>query len=63
MNGDVLLDRERIKELFDLRSNMVSFTGGDLTADPHPRWRELRESGPVPRIAKTAVSGTGVALM
>lgn len=44
---DVLLDRERIKELFDLRSSVVSFTGGDLTADPHPAWHRLRKSGPV----------------
>ena len=42
-----LLDRDRIKELFDLRSSMVTFTGGDLTDDPYPRWHELRESGPV----------------
>ena len=42
-----VLDRERIKELFDLRSSLMMFTGGDLTDDPHPRWSELRESGPV----------------
>jgi cytochrome P450 len=47
MSDAVLLDRSRIKELFDLRSSVVSFTGGDLTADPHPAWRDLRESGPV----------------
>jgi cytochrome P450 len=45
--SDGLLDRERIKELFDLRSSILMFTGGDLTEDPHPRWAELRESGPV----------------
>jgi cytochrome P450 len=44
---EVLLDRERIKELFDLRASMVSFTGGDLTEDPHDRWNELRATGPV----------------
>ncbi len=44
---DVVLDRERIKELFDLRSSIVSFTGGDLDEDPHPAWHELRASGPV----------------
>jgi cytochrome P450 len=42
-----LLDPERIKELFDLRSDIMAFTGGGLTEDPHPKWRELRESGPV----------------
>jgi cytochrome P450 len=45
--SEVLLDRARIKELFDLRASMVSFTGGDRTADPYPLWHELRESGPV----------------
>jgi cytochrome P450 len=45
--SDVVLDRERIKELFDLRSSIASFAGGDLEVDPHPTWRELRESGPV----------------
>ena len=47
MTDAVLLDRERIKELFDLRSSVVSFTGGDLSADPYPSWHALRESGPV----------------
>ncbi len=42
-----LLDRQRIKELFDLRSGIGSWNGGGLTADPHPRWHELRETGPV----------------
>ncbi|HKY13675.1 MAG TPA: cytochrome P450 [Microthrixaceae bacterium] len=46
-DGNALLDRERIKELFDLRTSVMVFTGGDLTDDPHPRWGELRESGPV----------------
>jgi len=44
---EALLDRGRIKELFDLRSSIVAWTGGDRTTDPHPAWRELRESGPV----------------
>ncbi len=42
-----LLDRDRIRELFDLRASIVSFTGGDRVADPYPKWHELRESGPV----------------
>jgi cytochrome P450 len=45
----VLLDRDRIKELFDLRASMVSWTGGDRTADPYPTWHGLRSSGPVHR--------------
>lgn len=44
---DQLLDRARIKELFDLRSSVVSFTGGERTEDPYPGWHELRASGPV----------------
>jgi cytochrome P450 len=39
------LDRERIRELFDLR--VAAWAGGDLTDDPHARWHELRETGPV----------------
>jgi cytochrome P450 len=42
-----VLDRARIKELFDLRAGVATWSGGDLTADPHPRWHELRASGPV----------------
>jgi cytochrome P450 len=41
------LDRERIRELFDLRKNSASFSGGGYTGDPHPRWHELRDSGPI----------------
>jgi cytochrome P450 len=42
-----LLDRERIRELFDLRNSIASWNGGELDTDPHPRWHELRETGPV----------------
>lgn len=41
------LDRDRIKELFDLRKSVADWNGGDLEIDPHPAWHELRESGPV----------------
>src|SRR5690242_81260 len=42
------LDRERIRELFDLRKTAIGLhNGGDFTGDMHPRWHELRESGPV----------------
>jgi cytochrome P450 len=41
------LDRERIRELFDLRSNLNAFTGGGYTDDPNPAWHRLREEGPV----------------
>jgi len=41
------LDRERIRELFDLRQHAGSFSGGDYTDDPYPAWDELRSSGPI----------------
>ncbi|HEY7070484.1 MAG TPA: cytochrome P450 [Acidimicrobiales bacterium] len=41
------LDRERIRELFDLRSSYNAFTGGTYTEDPNPRWHDLRAGGPV----------------
>ena len=43
---ETLLDRDRIRELFDLRKSIATWNGGDRTADPHPRWHELRETGP-----------------
>lgn len=41
------LDIERVRELFDLRGGSVAFSGGGFHENPHPRWHELRESGPV----------------
>ncbi len=41
------LDRERIRELFDLRHVAGAASGGDYAADPYPIWDELRASGPV----------------
>jgi cytochrome P450 len=46
-NPAPVLDRARIKELFDLRTSVASWSGGDLTVDPHPRWRALREASAV----------------
>jgi cytochrome P450 len=54
---ETLLDRARIKELFDLRASIAAWSGGDLTTDPHPRWHELRESGPVHAGTVHALSG------
>lgn len=42
-----MLDRDRIRELFDLRNSTADWNGGNLTDDPHPRWHELLASGPV----------------
>jgi cytochrome P450 len=41
------LDRDRIRELFDLRSSFNDYSGGSYGDDPYPRWHELREQGPV----------------
>jgi cytochrome P450 len=41
------LDPARIKELFDLRSNVYASRGGAFEEDPYPAFRRLRESGPV----------------
>jgi cytochrome P450 len=45
--SDLGLDRARIRELFDLRSNQNVASGGDYRVDPYPEFHRLRESGPV----------------
>ncbi|MCL2586174.1 MAG: cytochrome P450 [Streptosporangiales bacterium] len=42
-----VLDRDRIRSLFDLRGSYHARAGGDFTADPYPVWRELRERAEV----------------
>jgi cytochrome P450 len=58
-----LLDRARIKELFDLRAGVATWSGGDLRVDPHARWHELRESGPVHAGTVHELSGVDTELM
>jgi cytochrome P450 len=41
------LDRERLRELFDLRSSYNVHSGGDYVDDPYPVWHELRARAPV----------------
>lgn len=41
------LDREGIRELFDLRSATNAATGGSYCEDPYPIWHRLREQAPV----------------
>jgi cytochrome P450 len=42
-----LLDRERIRTLFDLRSDVYASRGGTFAVDPNPIFRRMRETGPV----------------
>ncbi len=41
------LDRERVRELFDLRRAYGSQFGGAYEGDPYPIWHRLREQSPV----------------
>lgn len=41
------LDRDRLRELFDLRSSYNQWAGGGYEGDPYPVWHRLREEGPV----------------
>ncbi len=46
--GVPLLDRDRIRQLFDLRTNNAGlFSGGDYSDDPYPVWHELRSRAAV----------------
>ncbi|WP_288047810.1 cytochrome P450 [Nocardia sp.] len=42
-----LLDRDRMRELFDLRGAYLVQTGGDYRGDPYPVWHRLREEAEV----------------
>jgi cytochrome P450 len=41
------LDRERLRQFFDLRSSYNAHMGGGYVDDPYPAWKDLRSSGPV----------------
>ena len=41
------LDPARLRELFDLRSNVYASRGGAFEDDPYPAFHRLRETGPV----------------
>jgi len=48
MSADVTkLDRDRIRELFDLRSETNAGHGGSYDVDPYPAFHRLRTSGPI----------------
>ena len=41
------LDRDRVRELFDLRNPNNVIAGGDYVDDPYPVWKELRDAAAV----------------
>jgi cytochrome P450 len=46
-NKESVLDADRLKELFDLRSEVYETRGGSFEGDPYPAFNELRVTGPV----------------
>jgi cytochrome P450 len=44
---ELALDRERLRSLFDLRSDTYASRGGTFDTDPYPTFARLRETGPV----------------
>lgn len=42
-----MLDRDRVRELFDLRSSYNAEFGGAYEDDPYPAWHRLRSEAPV----------------
>lgn len=44
---DALADRERLRRLFDLRSEVYATRGGTFDVDPFPIFHEMRRTGPV----------------
>ncbi len=58
--GEQLLDRERIRSLFDLRGDTYATRAGSFDVDPYPTFSRLRESGPVhPGIPHEELGWTG----
>lgn len=57
MTATHLLDRARVRRLFDLRSSYNVHVGGDFTDDPYPVWRELRERAVVHEGTVHALTG------
>ena len=58
--SELVLDRRRIRSLFDLRSDVYASRGGAFDVDPYPTFRRLRETGPVhPGAPHEALGWTG----
>jgi len=47
MTSPLLLDRDRLRELFDLQGAVYATRGGGFDEDPYPAFHRLRETGPV----------------
>jgi cytochrome P450 len=47
MSNRATLDRDRVRELFDLRGAYLAQLGGAYQGDPYPIWHRLREEAPV----------------
>jgi len=45
--SNTTLDRDRVRELFDLRRNSLAQLGGTYEDDPYPAWHQLRDAAPV----------------
>jgi cytochrome P450 len=56
----LILDRARIRSLFDLRSDVYASRGGMFDVDPYPTFELLRATGPVhPGVPHEALGWTG----
>lgn len=57
------LNRDLLRELFDLRSSYNEYTGGRYCEDPYPAWHRLRGEGPVLRGVVHELTGCSDALL
>jgi cytochrome P450 len=57
VGGTQTLDRDQLREIFDLRSSYNLHSGGDYTDDPYPVWQQLRERAPVHEGTVHALTG------
>src|SRR5262245_12721828 len=58
-----LLDVNRVRELFDLRSSFAPVLGGAYEGDPYPAWADLRDQAPVHPGVVHELSGIDAPLM
>ena len=62
MNNLTGLDRDRLRDLFDLRKSFMAQMGGAYEDDPNPTWRRLRQQAPVHEGTVHELSGCQQAL-